>query len=240
MSILNATPRRLVLVATLAATVALAALAVPAGAAKAPKLGPNLVVNPSFEASALEGTPATAPGSLPQPVLPTGWTFEGVSALFDHSPNVHHTGKRAAAISGTLSGGRDFCETGSCVDNPTNAVKDASASTMTMAPHWRTQSPIAVTAGKGYQLGFWGGTSIVTSHKGLDAIVRWVGANGVAVSQQTLVNTTDGGSSDFTKFVYKRVVPPAGATGAVLLFGQSDDAWIGQVFFDDIYFGTVG
>jgi hypothetical protein len=224
----------------LGAALALAALALPAEAAKAPKLGPNLVVNPSFEESALEATPATPPGSLAQPMLPTGWTFEGLSALFDHSPNVHHTGKRAAAISGSLSGGRDFCETGSCVANPTNAVKDAVAPTMMVAPHWRTQAPISVTAGKGYQLSFWGGTSIVTVHKGLDAIVRWVDANGVTVSQQTLVNTTDGGTTAFTKYVYKRVVPPAGATGAVLLFGQSDDAWIGQVFFDDIYFGTVG
>jgi hypothetical protein len=231
------TPRR----AALAALLAVATLAVPAGAAvKAPKLGPNLVINASFEDSALEGTPATPAGSLPQPVLPTGWTFEGLTVLFDHTPNLHHTGKRAAAISGSLSGGRDFCETGSCVDNPTNPAKDATASAYTVAPHWRTQNPIAVTAGKGYQLSFWGGTSIVTAKKGLDAIVRWVGADGLTVSQQTLVNTTDGGSSNFTRYVYKRVVPPAGATGAVLLFGQSDDAWIGQVFFDDIYFGTVG
>lgn len=205
---------------------------------KPPVLGPNLVINAGFEASAIEGNPASPPYSQPQPLLPTGWTFEGLSVLFDHSPNLHHSGKRAAAVSGSLSGGRKRCDTGSCQDNPTNAVKDATASRYTLPPHWRTAAAIPVSAGKGYQLSFWGGWSTVTQGQGLDAIVRWVDASGATVKQQTVVKTTDGGNQAWKKFSSPRLSAPAGATGAVLLLGQTDDLWIGQVYFDDVYFGT--
>jgi hypothetical protein len=80
--------------------------------------------------------------------------------------------------------------------------------------------------------------SLITQHKGFDGIVRWVNASGTTVSQQTLVNYADGGNLSWKKFTYTKVAAPAGATGAVLLLGQSDDAWNGQVIFDDVYFGT--
>jgi hypothetical protein len=226
----------------LALLLGLALLGAPAaalaGKPKPPVLGPNLVVNAGFESSAIEGNPASPPGSQPQPLLPTGWQFEGLTVLFDHSPNLHHTGKRAAAISGSLSGGRQFCETGSCQENPANAVKDASATRFTLPPHWRTAAAIPVSAGKGYQLAFWGGWSTVTVGQGLDAIVRWVDAGGAIVKQQTVVKTTDGGNQAWKKFSSPRLTAPAGATGVVLLLGQTDDLWIGQVYFDDVYFGT--
>lgn len=228
----------------LALLLGLAMLSAPATALagkpkpKPPVLGPNLVVNAGFEASEIEGNPASPPGSQPQPVLPTGWRFEGLTVLFDHSPNLHHSGKRAAAVSGSLSGGRKRCDTGSCQDNPTNAVKDATASRYTLPPHWRTAAAIPVSAGKGYQLSFWGGWSTVTDGQGLDAIVRWVDASGATVKQQTVVRTHDGGNQAWKKFNSARLTAPAGAIGAVLLLGQTDDLWIGQVYFDDVYFGT--
>ncbi|MBC7372645.1 MAG: hypothetical protein H7323_01465, partial [Frankiales bacterium] len=43
--------------------------------------------------------------SLSTPVLPTDWTIEGASLLFDHSQNVYKEGKRSAALSGALGGG---------------------------------------------------------------------------------------------------------------------------------------
>lgn len=227
------------------AALAVLAVAFTAGsaqaAAKKPKkvvLGPNLVVNSSFEQSDIEGNPAAAPGSQSQPLLPTGWRFEGLTVLFDHSQNVHHGGKRAAAISGSLSGGSQFCETGTCVNNPTNPVKDATATSFMLPPHWKTQAPIAVTAGKTYQLSFWASMQFITAGKGFDAIARWTNASGSVVKQQTLYNYTFGGSMEWRKFTVTKFTPPAGATGLTLLLGQSDDAWNGQVVFDDVYVGT--
>jgi hypothetical protein len=151
---------------------------------------------------------------------------------------VHHSGKRAAAISGSLSGGTSFCETGSCVPNPTNPVKDTAGTRFMLPPHWKSETPIAVTAGKAYQLSFWVSTSQLTVGKGFDGIVRWVDGGGATVAQQKLIDFAVGGTQDWKKYTYPKVAAPAGATGAVLLLGQSDDLWTGQVVFDDVYFGT--
>ena len=231
----------------LVAALAVVAVCFAGGAAEAAKkkpkkvvvvLGPNLVVNPSFELSDIEGNPAAAPGSQSQPLLPTGWRFEGNTVLFDHSQNVHHSGKRAAAISGSLSGGTQFCETGSCVNNPLNPVKDQLNSTYMLAPHWKTQAAIPVTAGKTYQLSFWATYTNITKGKGFDAIARWTNASGSVVLQQKLAEDAVGGNLDWKQFTVPKIVAPAGATGVTLLLGQSDDAWTGQDAFDDVYFGT--
>jgi hypothetical protein len=232
-------------VAAAIALLAAAGMAAQAGAAtKKPKpkpkvvLGPNLVVNSGFELSDIEGNPAAAPGSQAQPLLPTGWRFEGMTVLFDHSQNVKHTGKRAAAISGSLSGGQQFCETGTCVNNPTNPVKDAAAPHYTLPPHWKTDAAIPVKAGKAYQLNFWAGWTIITVGQGIDATLRWVDGSGATVAQQSVLHTTDGGSQEWKKFTVTPVTAPAGATGVVVMLGQTDDLWTGQVMFDDVYFGT--
>jgi hypothetical protein len=227
------------------ALVVAALVAAPAGAAaKKPKhkprvvLGPNLVLNASFEDSELEGNPAAAPGSLAQPMLPTNWRFEGLTVLFDHSPALHHTGKRAAAVSGSLSGGREFCETGTCQPSPANPVKDATTSTYTLPPHWKSAAAIPVTAGKAYQLSFWGEWTNITKGQGIDASLRWVDASGAVVSQVSVLTTTDGGAQEWKKFTVTKTVAPAKATGVIVMLGQTDDLWTGQVGFDDVYFGS--
>lgn len=205
------------------------------------KVGPNLLPNPGFEQSAIEGNPAVAAGSQSQPLLPTGWVFEGATVLFDHSQNVHHTGKRAAAISGSLSGGSDLCEAGpgQCVANPTNPAKSALAPAYTLAPHWRTQASVPVTAGRSYLLRFWGSWTTESKGQGLDIGIRWVGSNGVPLSEQTVMQVT--GRQDQAWLPYSHTVKvPAGATGAVVLFGAIDAVSIGQVVYDDVFFATYG
>ena len=215
-----------------------AALAAPRGHVKP---GPNLAVNPGFEDSVLEG-PAAPPGSLAQPVLPTGWSFEGLTVLFDHTPNTYRSGKRAAAISGSLSGPDKVCpQPPTCVDNPTKPIKDQLAPQYTLAPHWRTADPVPVTGGTEYVLSAWVRWTIVTAGEGASLKVRWM-AGGSPLSEDIHLKRSDAGNNldlPFTEVTFK-VKAPADATGAVLLLGQTDDAWNGQVVYDDVHFGTAG
>ncbi len=205
------------------------------------KPGPNLVVNAGFEQSALEGNPVVPPGGLDQPILPTGWSFEGLTVLFDHTPNTFHSGKRGAAISGSLSGPDRVCPVPpNCVDNPTKGVKTQVAPYYTLAPHWRTAAAIPVTAGVEYTLSTWLQWSIITIGEGSSMKVRWMKADGSPLSESVQVKRATADNSADLPFALQtfKVKAPDGATGAVLLLGQTDDAWTGQVIYDDVYFGT--
>lgn len=222
------------------------ALAVLGGVAaqaapRAPKPGPNLVANPGFEESAFEG-PAAPPGSLAQPLLPTAWSFEGLTILFDHTPNVYNSGKRAAAISGSLSGPDKICpDPATCVDNPTKDVKKSVSSRYHLAPHWRTASAIPVTAGTTYSFTHFLSWAQITIGQGSVARVRWVDAGGATVSEdvQAKLATPDTTLDLPWAKQTMKVKAPAGATGAVLMLGQTDDLWTGQTRYDDVHFGTA-
>lgn len=229
------------------AAVIACALVVPASAAPPkpkpkPKPGPNLLKNPGFEDSVFEGNPAAAPGSLAQPVLPTGWFFEGLTVLFDHSPNVKRSGKRSAAISGSLSTPRTICQNGSCYDNPANAGRDAVASTYTVTPSWRTLDPVPVTAGTRYTLSAWLGWDLMTAGTEATTKVRWLGADGRAIAETYAGRMkSDARNSALLRWtpVSGVVTAPAGAVSAHVLLSHGDDAFIGQVRYDDVYFGTA-
>ena len=204
------------------------------------KAGPNLVLNPGFEDSALEG-PAAPPGSLAQPILPTAWSFEGLTVLFDHTPNTYRSGKRAAAISGSLSGPDKFCpQPPTCYDNPTKPIKDQLAPQYTLAPHWRTAAAIPVTADTEYVLSAWIRWTIVTLGEGASLKIRWMNGSGPMTEEKFFKRSTAENNLDlpFTEVKFKAKAP-AGATGAVILLGQTDDAWNGQVVYDDVHFGVA-
>lgn len=227
-----------------AASVAALACVVATSAEAAPKKkpGPNLLVNPGFEDSAFEGNPAVARGSLAQPVLPTGWSFEGLSVLFDHSPNVKRSGKRSAAISGSLSTPRTVCQNGVCQANPLNAVRDATAATYTLTPSWRTLNPVSVVAGTRYTLSAFVGWDIMTAGTEATTKVRWLGANGMAISESYAgkIKSTPQNSTLLRWTQISGVVTaPAGAVSAHVLLSHTDDAWVSQVRYDDVYFGTA-
>ncbi len=226
-----------------AAAVALCLLVtLPAQAGSDPrKPGPNLITNAGFEDSALEG-PAAPPGSLEHPLLPTGWVFEGATVLFDHSPVTYHSGKRGAAISGSLSTNRQICATGSCQPNPINPVRDVVYPHYSLAPAWRTQAPVAVTAGTEYLMTAYVAWIVQTIGEGTQMSVRWLDASGLPISLDPVV-VKAARDVDFTELTWTRVegtaVAPPGAVSAHLLFGATDDNWTGQVRYDDVYFGTA-
>lgn len=236
----TARTRTTVLAAALA--VAVTGGAAVAAPAKAPKLGPNLAPNPSFESSQVE--PAGAAG---QPLLPTDWTVEGASVLFDHSQNVFKEGKRGAAISGALGGGRQVCDGSSgtitCTPNPAAAATSRGS----LRPAWRTAAPVPVTAGARYRLAVWTifpslGADAVATGEGAETRVRWTGAGGEVlstVSGPSLVNT--GKRLIGWKRITADLVAPKGATGAVLLLGHTDYTTTGtQVAYDAVLFAKVG
>ena len=216
-----------------------------AGAAPAPRPGPNLAPNPSFELSQIETGPV-APGSLSQPLLPTGWTVEGATILFDHSQNVFHDGKRAVALSGALGGGRQLCDGSSGTQRCTPNPAAAGTALVPGRPAWKTQAGLPVAAGTAYRFSVW---TIMPSlnpdagvpGEGAATRVRWTGAGGAVLS------TVDGpvlvkGAKRLLgwKQISRDVVAPTGATGAVLLLGHSDyTTTSSQVVFDQVVFAAL-
>lgn len=198
-------------------------------------LGPELAPNPSFEASPTDPTGDTTR----QPLLPTGWIFEGAAGLFDHSENGKHTGKRMAAISVPASTPDGACQQGVCVENPMNVAQDATAKYASVTPFWRTQSPVRVTAGKSYLFSVWSAQTLATIGTGAITKIRWVDANGLPLSES-------GGDKHLQRVgeapetVWEQlsatVTAPAGATGAIIMLGASDDLFISQIKFDDVSF----
>lgn len=211
-------------------------------AAAPANLGPNLVANPSFEESQFE--PVSASG---QPVLPTDWTVEGATILFDHSQNVYKDGRRGAAISGALGGGKQICDgsSGSQMCNPNPA--QPATNEIPLRPWWVTDAPIEVKAGKTYHFS----TFVIMPSLNPDAgvpgegaatQVRWLDADGgvlVTVDGPSLINEP-GKRLIGWKEISADLVAPAGAAGAQLLLGHSDYTTTStQVAYDVVVFAQT-
>ncbi|MFN2642306.1 MAG: hypothetical protein ABR548_10545 [Actinomycetota bacterium] len=228
--------------------------------------GANLVQNPSFETTPLPSEVVHAGGAVPggwnQPVIPTGWAFEGATELFDHA--AHAPGPKAGQyfvqISGSWSGPRDVCETGPCTNLPGGAQKDQAYGYYSVQPAWRNLNAIPVSAGTSYTFSAWTALTIPLDKTGAVARVRWVNAQGVPVGVTDawkLLSAKSGGTyTNFAKqsaqgpgpfpdgstaytFKAANVTAPAGATGAILLLGYTDSAWIGGVAYDVVCFARV-
>lgn len=226
------------------------ALAAPKSA-KAPKLGPNLAPNASFE-EAFEAT--TVDGNY-NPVPPTGWAHEGATVLFDYKTSVGRTGKRMVAISGALGGGKQVCDgssgTDTCNANPayaaTSQVDNGTRNTYSMRPFWTTADPVPVVAGKTYRFSAWAAMPSLNPNAGVPGEgaatqVRWVDAsgNGIAIAEGGKLVKGPKRILGF-KQVTADLVAPAGAAGAVLMLGHTEYTHTGsQVAFDDVAFQQVG
>ena len=222
---------------------ALAGLVVAAGSASAApdKLGPNLVSNPGFEESQFEPVAVTG-----QPVLPTDWTVEGATLLFDHSQNVWKEGKRGAAISGSLGGGRQLCDGSSgsqvCTPNPA----ESATSSLPLRPAWVTDAPIEVEAKRKYRFSTWIIMPSINPDAGVpgegaETRVRWLDDSGSVIETvvgPTLVKTEKRLLG--WKLVSVDLEAPAGATGAQLLLGHTDYTTTStQVAYDGVSFARV-
>lgn len=204
-------------------------------------VGSNLAPNPGFELSPTDPSGATTR----QPLLPTGWIFEGAAGLFDHSENGKHTGKRMIAISVPASTVREVCQQSTCVDSPANTAKDATAKYYSVTPFWRTASAITVTAGTTYKFSVFESRSLATvGIGGAISKVRWVDATGLpileTVGPKRIQTAGDAAETQWGDDpMSKNVTAPAGATGAILFLGAADDLFISQIKFDDVFFGTA-
>ena len=225
---------------TALALVGLVAGAGSAAAAPA-KLGPNLISNPGFEASQFE--PVSASG---QPVLPTDWTIEGATLLFDHSQNVYKEGKRSAALSGALGGGRQLCDGSSggqvCTPNPAAAVTGS----LPLRPAWATDAPIKVDAGKRYRFSTFViipsfNPDAVVPKEGAETRVRWLRADGAVLSTVTGPTLIKSEKRILGwKLISADLVAPKGASGAQLLLGHTDYTTTStQVAYDVVSFAVV-
>ena len=210
-------------------------------------LGANKLPNASFEQSALEPAPVP-PYTQPQPILPTGWVFEGVAGLFDHSPNDWKTGHRSATISIPASGKSKFCAdppVGCPSPNPAdplNIAKAQAALVYSVQPCWRNQANITVNGSTSYTLSMWTRLTLATINEGVFTRVRWLDANGVPISiglgpshRITNVNDVDTG----WLFKSSTLTSPPSAKFAVVMFCATDDDWISNLRFDDVYFGAT-
>jgi hypothetical protein len=200
----------------------------------------GLLPNGDFEQSALE--PDALAGRSPQGVLPTGWAFEGAAELFDHANGGPGASHRMAAISGSLGGKRDVCAQPpvGCNHNPGTEVKDAARGVYTVDPAWRNAVPVDVVAGHTYTLAADVSWELVTEGEGVIARVRWIGTDGSVVSTSDAWRVVSNAStSAFRPWgnLAGAVTAPSGATKAVVLLGATEDTWIGQVRFDNAYFG---
>ena len=212
-------------------------------------LGKNVVVNASFEQSSNDA--ATANGI---PVLPVGWTFEGSTVLFDYNQRSGQSGKRNAAISGALGGGKQICDASkgsdTCVPNAaysgTHALDEGTNKSYSMRPFWLTDKALPVKAGMTYRFSAYAGfpgfnPDAGTPGEGAATQIRWVNAagKGIAISQGgTLVK----GAKRILgyKLMTADLKAPAGAVGAVLMLGFTDYSHTGtQITFDDVSFQTV-
>lgn len=213
------------------------------------KLGPNLVVNASFEESSNDT--ATANGI---PVLPVGWTVEGATIVFDYNQRIGRTGKRNVAISGSLAPGKQVCDasTGAyvCQPNPaagvTGQVNDASMGVFSVRPFWVTEKALPVTAGKTYRFSMYSIRPSLDPNAGVvgegaASKVRWLTASGALVSVVDGSSALKGAKRELGfRLSTIDLVAPAGAAGAELLLGHSDyTVTSAQIAFDDIFFAEV-
>jgi len=210
--------------------------------AAAPSLGRNLVSNPSFEDSDFEPVAVTG-----QPVLPTDWTVEGATILFDHSQNVYKDGRRGAAISGALGGGRQICDGSSGVQRCNANPARAATQELPLRPWWVTNAPIDVKAGAKYHFAVFAIMPSLNPDAGVPGEgaatrVRWLDADGeelVTVDGPSLINQP-GKRVIGWKQITADVIAPAGAAGAQLLLGHTDYTTTStQVAYDLVVFAAV-
>ncbi|MCA1840295.1 MAG: hypothetical protein ABR507_02380 [Actinomycetota bacterium] len=208
--------------------------------------GSNLLLNPGFEQSALD--PSGVIGyTNPQPLLPTSWAFEGASALFDHSQNGSHSGRRQAGISGNLAGTSSVCApppAGCQSDGPGELAKNTAALAYSATPAWRNALPIPVTQNTNYTASVWQSRSFVSLGGGVAIRVRWLTGAGQPLRIDTVASVTNTHDSPDIPTPWAQisgsVTSPVGAAQAVILLTYTNDLWIGNVVFDDVYFGTTG
>lgn len=228
--------RRLSLAAIALAATFMTIVAAPSHA------GANLLPNGGFEESAIEPVPQLA-GRQPQPLLPTGWAFEGAAGLFDHSPHGGSGGSpRAAGISVPMGGKRSICGPApvNCNDNPANGPKDTVSKTYSVNPAWRNAQPVKVASGATYTLAFDLSWNLATEGEGAFGAVRWLNSTGTVISVSTpIVVRATASTSVFRDWgrLSAPVVAPAGASTAVVLLGATDDIFISQILFDNAFFG---
>ncbi|MHB8341860.1 MAG: hypothetical protein ACYDB7_11920 [Mycobacteriales bacterium] len=212
--------------------------------------GPNLLPNPGFE----QAVPTQLPPGAYEPtlasacqcnVLPAGWIYEGAAELFSMATTDPHSGHYDIVISGSLSGGTQLCELSGqvgCITNPTNPVKTAARQYYSLPPTWLTQNPIPVTPKVTYLLSSWVSWSTEDVHQGVFLQTRWLNAAGVPIAQSPVITFTSTPGNNLQENWAKvsgTVAAPAGAASVDVLLGATDDAWIGQVRFDDAYFGVA-
>jgi hypothetical protein len=244
---------------------ALGGLSLAVNLPPAQAVGPELLPNVGFE----QGTnPAPPAQGVNQPLLPTGWAFEGAAGLFDHTANEHHAGQYAAGISIPASGKRKLC-VGTHPESPapgtvprppavpgapenvcgdlaaTGTAKDTAAEkAYTVMAAWRPVIAVRVVPGVLYNVsGFYKWTLATQNEGGALVRVRWLDANGVSLGMATAftrkaVTPTESNGVPWTSFL-GQVRPPAGAVQAVPLFGAHDDVFLTQVVYDDVSFRTA-
>lgn len=211
-------------------------------AASAPAVAknPNLVANPGFEESQFEPVSATG-----QPVLPTGWTVEGATILFDHTQNVYKEGKRSAAISGALGGGGQICDGSSgsqmCNPNPAKAATDQ----VPLRPFWVTETPIPIEAGKTYHFSTFVIMPSLNPEAGIPGegaatMVRWLAGDEelLTVEGPSLLH----GAKRIIgwKQISADLKAPPGADGVQLLLGHSNyTTTSNQVVYDVVEFSAL-
>jgi hypothetical protein len=232
------------------------ALTVSAGGAaqaRAPKLGPNLVANPSFEQSSIDA--ATQNGV---PVTPVGWSFEG-AGYPDYNSRAGHTGTHNVQVSSSGAGSREICDASAaaqtngstCVANPAasqvRAVDGGTAPTYAVRPSWVNAKAIPVTAGKHYRFSVWAirptlGTDVGAMGEGAQTRVRWVDAAGKGITVSDGASLVRGPKRALGfKLISADMTAPAGAAGAFLLLGHTDYIHTGaNVAFDDVSFSQLG
>jgi hypothetical protein len=246
---MTAAPHRLraMLAVPLLASMALAG----AAHAGAPKVGPNLAPNPSFEESTQDA--ATQNGI---PVTPVGWSFEGAGPVFDYNQRGGHTGARNVQISGSAGLGRQLCDhsvDGSerCAPNPayaqTHQVDEQLAPSYSIRPFWVTESALPVTAGKTYRFSVYAIRPSLAPDAGVvgegaETRVRWVDAAGNGISVVNGASLVKGPKRQLGfKLISADLKAPAGAAGAVLMLGHTDYSHSGAaVAFDDVSFNLLG
>lgn len=234
---------------TSAATVALVALVGGVLAVGPPaSAATNLAPNPSFELSVLEGSitgPSPIHGILIEPLLPTGWAFEGSAGFFNQADpwfddRTAHSGNRFVQISIPASGGEPNCQGNADCEDALRTSKGEAQRAYSVDPVWRTAAPIAVQAGKTYTLRVWTQLDFVTVGTGSFAAVRWLNASleplKVSAKVKRIQGELDPIRTPWEK-IERNVTAPPGAAFATILLGSTGELWISSLRFDDVFFG---
>lgn len=202
----------------------------------------NLLPNAGFEQSAFEPAPVPQGTLSPQPLLPTGWAFEGTAALFDHWEGGDlrsvKEGERAIAISDPVSMREEVCPDPAvgCHDNPVYPPLIGARTYVSQSPAWRTLTPITLPAKRTYTLSVWNELEFGAPGFGAITMVRWLDANQVPIGLSNGPSRKTVGLLDAWRLISGSVTAPAAARYAIVLLG-SDDLSIGQVRYDQAFFG---